>query len=350
MHRLYRVLHAAGPRAHVRDLDAEDDGLAAGPDRGDARARRDARVDVAPRPARRQRPGVRDARRAGRRRRRRCATSRPRRRTRCASAPSRSRARSTSDGSPMRCGGDGSHKLDTHVPTTLGDVMDTGDRLTWTQRRELERELWLDDHLRALAEVQPEDLDDPELLRAIETAPARWPRRSPSCARCAATSWRWSARSWRSAASSKRSASRRASRLRPRRTSRATAGGRRSPRRSRARLAARRRRFAVASRVLLPLAPPAACGDCAVVHAARRRGAGRDRGVRRARSALRRRDDDQLRHVHPRRRRDATRRSRRRGRRAAGRRGRRTAPATRGRRGGPCGRRARSRRGRARRT
>jgi hypothetical protein len=46
--------------------------------------------------------------------------------------------------------------------------MDTGDRLTWTQRRELERELWLDDHLRALAEVQPEDLDDPELLRAIE--------------------------------------------------------------------------------------------------------------------------------------------------------------------------------------
>lgn len=46
--------------------------------------------------------------------------------------------------------------------------MDTGDRLTWTQRRELERELWLDDHLRALADVQPEDLDDPELLRAIE--------------------------------------------------------------------------------------------------------------------------------------------------------------------------------------
>jgi hypothetical protein len=46
--------------------------------------------------------------------------------------------------------------------------MDTGDRLTWTQRRELERELWLDDHLRALAEVLPEDLDDPEMLRAIE--------------------------------------------------------------------------------------------------------------------------------------------------------------------------------------
>jgi hypothetical protein len=47
--------------------------------------------------------------------------------------------------------------------------MDTGDRLTWTQRRELERELWLDDHLRALSEIVPEDLDDPEMLRAIES-------------------------------------------------------------------------------------------------------------------------------------------------------------------------------------
>jgi hypothetical protein len=47
--------------------------------------------------------------------------------------------------------------------------MDTGDRLTWTQRRELERELWLDEHLRVLSEVVPEDLDDPELLRAIES-------------------------------------------------------------------------------------------------------------------------------------------------------------------------------------
>jgi hypothetical protein len=47
--------------------------------------------------------------------------------------------------------------------------MDTGDRLTWTQRRELERELWLDDHLRALADVTPEDLDDPELLRSVES-------------------------------------------------------------------------------------------------------------------------------------------------------------------------------------
>ena len=46
--------------------------------------------------------------------------------------------------------------------------METGDRLTWTQRRELERELWLDDQLRALAEVVPEDLDDAEALRAIE--------------------------------------------------------------------------------------------------------------------------------------------------------------------------------------
>ena len=47
-------------------------------------------------------------------------------------------------------------------------TMETGDRLTWTQRRELERELWLDDHLRALADVRPKDLDDPEALRAIE--------------------------------------------------------------------------------------------------------------------------------------------------------------------------------------
>ena len=47
-------------------------------------------------------------------------------------------------------------------------TMETGDRLTWTQRRELERELWLDDQLRALAQVRPEDLDDPEALRAIE--------------------------------------------------------------------------------------------------------------------------------------------------------------------------------------
>jgi len=46
---------------------------------------------------------------------------------------------------------------------------ETGDRLTWTQRRELERELWLDDHLHALAAVQPSDLDDPELLRGIES-------------------------------------------------------------------------------------------------------------------------------------------------------------------------------------
>jgi hypothetical protein len=46
--------------------------------------------------------------------------------------------------------------------------METGGRLTWTQRRELERELWLEDHLRALAEVRSEDLDDPAGLRAVE--------------------------------------------------------------------------------------------------------------------------------------------------------------------------------------
>jgi hypothetical protein len=46
---------------------------------------------------------------------------------------------------------------------------ETGDRLTWTQRRELERERWLDAHLQELAAVQPSDLDDPELLRGIES-------------------------------------------------------------------------------------------------------------------------------------------------------------------------------------
>jgi hypothetical protein len=46
---------------------------------------------------------------------------------------------------------------------------ETGNRLTWMQRRELERELWLDDHLRVLAAVQPSDLDDPAALRAIES-------------------------------------------------------------------------------------------------------------------------------------------------------------------------------------
>lgn len=47
--------------------------------------------------------------------------------------------------------------------------MPTGDPLTWTQRRELEREVWLDEHLSELAAVRPEDLDDPEMLRAIES-------------------------------------------------------------------------------------------------------------------------------------------------------------------------------------
>jgi hypothetical protein len=45
--------------------------------------------------------------------------------------------------------------------------MDT-DGLTWKQRRELERELWLEDHLRVLADVRPDDLDDAFGLRAVE--------------------------------------------------------------------------------------------------------------------------------------------------------------------------------------
>jgi hypothetical protein len=43
------------------------------------------------------------------------------------------------------------------------------DGLTWVQRRELERELWLQDELALLAAVRPEDLDDPFDLRAVET-------------------------------------------------------------------------------------------------------------------------------------------------------------------------------------
>lgn len=41
--------------------------------------------------------------------------------------------------------------------------------LTWTQRRALERELWLDGHLAALHDVRAEDLDDVAALRALET-------------------------------------------------------------------------------------------------------------------------------------------------------------------------------------
>jgi len=47
--------------------------------------------------------------------------------------------------------------------------MEIGEGLTWLQRRELERELWLDLRLRALADVSPDDLDDPVALRAIES-------------------------------------------------------------------------------------------------------------------------------------------------------------------------------------
>jgi hypothetical protein len=41
--------------------------------------------------------------------------------------------------------------------------------LTWAQRRELELELWLDDHLRALSEVQAAEVDEPGALAAIES-------------------------------------------------------------------------------------------------------------------------------------------------------------------------------------
>lgn len=42
-------------------------------------------------------------------------------------------------------------------------------RLTWGQRRELDLELWLMDHLEALADVRPGQLDDPGALRALQT-------------------------------------------------------------------------------------------------------------------------------------------------------------------------------------
>jgi hypothetical protein len=41
--------------------------------------------------------------------------------------------------------------------------------LTWMQRRELERELWVEEHLDALADVRPEELDEPGGLAALET-------------------------------------------------------------------------------------------------------------------------------------------------------------------------------------
>ena len=44
------------------------------------------------------------------------------------------------------------------------------DRLdTWSQRREAELELWCDEHLAALAELQLGDLTDPAVTRAIST-------------------------------------------------------------------------------------------------------------------------------------------------------------------------------------
>ncbi len=41
------------------------------------------------------------------------------------------------------------------------------DHLTWAQRREAELELWCDDHLAALAELQLGDITDLEVVRAI---------------------------------------------------------------------------------------------------------------------------------------------------------------------------------------
>jgi hypothetical protein len=40
---------------------------------------------------------------------------------------------------------------------------------TWTQQREAALELWADEHLAALAELQAMDLRDPAVLRAITT-------------------------------------------------------------------------------------------------------------------------------------------------------------------------------------
>ncbi len=41
--------------------------------------------------------------------------------------------------------------------------------LTWVQRRELDLELWLGDHLDALAAAEHSELDDPDALRALGT-------------------------------------------------------------------------------------------------------------------------------------------------------------------------------------
>jgi hypothetical protein len=44
--------------------------------------------------------------------------------------------------------------------------------LTWAQRRELDLELWLMDHLAALADIRPGELDDAASLRALQTRAA----------------------------------------------------------------------------------------------------------------------------------------------------------------------------------
>ncbi|WP_205698264.1 hypothetical protein [Conexibacter sp. SYSU D00693] len=40
---------------------------------------------------------------------------------------------------------------------------------TWTQRREQDLSLWVDEHLAALGQLQLQDLDDPAVLRAVAT-------------------------------------------------------------------------------------------------------------------------------------------------------------------------------------
>lgn len=41
--------------------------------------------------------------------------------------------------------------------------------LTWAQHRELDLELWLMDHLAAISEIRPGQLDDPDALRRLQT-------------------------------------------------------------------------------------------------------------------------------------------------------------------------------------
>lgn len=51
----------------------------------------------------------------------------------------------------------------------MGVVNGDETHLTWSQRRELDLELWLMDHLEALVDVRPGQLDDPASLRALQT-------------------------------------------------------------------------------------------------------------------------------------------------------------------------------------